>query len=290
MIAKILNGDIVAKKLLTSLRRAIKKLDPKLVIVQVGRDPASTSYIKKKMQSCKDVSMRCEHLHLQKSTKADELFALIHRLNADDDVSGFIIQMPLPPHLQNVQPQLFRAIDPHKDVDGFTAYNLGKMFLAMEFEHLPPATPAGIITLLEYYKIKVAGKHVVVVGHSNLVGKPLAVMLLNRLATVTVCHHKTKNLSMHTREADILISAVGKPGLIAVDMVKKGAVVIDVGLTKTKRGLRGDVDPAVKKIASAMTPVPGGVGPMTVASLIRNCVRAKERQMENERKQVSFRA
>ncbi len=281
MNARMLSGEIVAKKLLTSLRPAIKKLNPKLVIVQVGSDAASTSYIKKKMQSCRAVGMRSEHIHLAKSIKSDELSALIAKLNADDDVSGFIIQLPLPQPLQKFQPELFRSIDPHKDVDGFTAYNLGKVFLSTEFEHLPPATPAGIIALLEYYKIKIEGKHIVVVGHSNLVGKPLAVMLINRLATVTVCNHKTKSLALHTKQADILISAVGKPGLISVDMVKGGAVVIDVGLTKTKQGLRGDVDSGVKKIASAMTPVTGGVGPMTVASLIRNCVRAKERQMND---------
>jgi methylenetetrahydrofolate dehydrogenase (NADP+)/methenyltetrahydrofolate cyclohydrolase len=155
------------------------------------------------------------------------------------------------------------------------------MLLSREFEHLPPATPAGIIMLLEHYKIPVAGKHAVIVGRSNIVGKPLSVMLLNRDATVTVCHSKTKNLSSMTKQADILVAAVGKAAMITADMVKRGAVVIDVGVNRTSKGLTGDVDfEAVKDVASAITPVPGGVGPMTVCSLIKNCVRAKERQIE----------
>ena len=153
------------------------------------------------------------------------------------------------------------------------------MFLSQEFEHLPPATPAGIIALLDYYKVPIEGKHAVVVGRSNTVGKPLAVMLLNRSATITVCHSGTKDLRSRTLEADLLIAAVGKPQLITANMVKKGAVVIDVGVNKTEQGIVGDVDfDAVKEVASAITPVPGGVGPMTVASLISNCVKAKERQ------------
>lgn len=279
MSALILSGKDVAAALLESLKPAVKKLDPKLVVVQVGDDPASASYIKQKMKSCETVGMRHEHIHLPEQTTKEELFALVDRLNGDDDVTGFIVQVPLPAPLQPHVPQLFRAIEPKKDVDGFTAYNLGKMFLSIEFEHLPPATPAGIIELLRYYGIDVEGKHAVVVGHSNLVGKPLAVMLLNRNATVTVCHKWTKDLAAQTRQADILVSAVGKANLITKDMVKPGAVVIDVGTVRTAEGLRGDVDfDAVKDIASAITPVPGGVGPMTVASLIRNCVKAAERK------------
>ena len=223
--------------------------------------------------------MRHEHQHLKETTTLKELLTLIHELNDDPDVSGFIVQLPLPSHLQPHVPEIIRIIDPKKDVDGFTAYNIGKMFLSPEFEHLPPATPAGVISLLEHYRIPIEGKHAVVVGSSNLVGKPLAVMLLNRLATVTVCHIKTVDLASHTRQADILCSAVGKANLITAAMVKPGAVVIDIGISKDEEGLHGDVDfQAVKEIASAITPVPGGVGPMTVASLIRNCVRAKERQ------------
>ena len=279
MSATLLDGRKAASALLAELKPRIKTLDPKLVVVQVGEDPSSASYIKQKLKSCSEIGMRAEHRHIAATISFEALLKIIEELNADPKVTGFIVQLPLPPHLQPSVPKLIRAIDPKKDVDGFTAYNLGKVFLSQEFEHLPPATPAGIIALLEHYKVPIAGQHAVVVGRSNTVGKPLAVMLLNRGATVTVCHSRTKDLGLRTKEADLLISAVGKPRLVTSDMVKKGAVVIDVGINKIESGIAGDVDfDAVKEIASAITPVPGGVGPMTVASLIRNCVRAKERQ------------
>ena len=233
------------------------------------------------MESAKAIGMRCDHRHLGAETSKDELFGLIKELNEDNDITGFIIQLPLPPQLQKYLPQIIRQIDPKKDVDGFTAYNLGKMFVSTEFEHLPPATPAGIIRLLEYYKIDVEGKKAVIVGASNLVGKPLAVMLLNRGATVTVCHIKTKDLAAETRQADILFSAVGKARMITADMVKEGAVVIDIGTSREDGALTGDADfEALKEKVLAITPVPGGVGPMTVASLLANCVTAKLRQIE----------
>ncbi len=282
MTALLLTGKEVAEAMFTELEKKVKKLDPKLVIVQVGNDPASESYIKQKFKSCERVGMRSEHLHLDEKTSEKELFTVIETLNKDKDVTGFIVQLPLPAHLMPIVPQILRAMDPKKDVDGFTAYNMGKLVLSKDFEHLPAATPSGIIAMLEFYGYgDVTGKEVVIVNHSNLVGKPLAVMLMNRNATVTVCHAFTKDLASHTRRADILVSAVGKAGLIKADMVKKGAVVIDVGVTRTKDGLKGDADfEVVKEIASAITPVPGGVGPLTVASLIRNTVRAKERQLE----------
>lgn len=281
MSALILSGDAPAREILDALKEEISTLDPKLVIVQIGNDPASDSYIRKKLDSCAAVGMRHEHHQFRENVTQSEMYAEIKALNTDDDVTGYIIQLPLPDHLQKIQPQLFREIDPYKDVDGFTAYNIGKMFLSTEFEHLPPATPAGVIAMLEFYNIDIRGKHAVVVGHSNIVGKPLALMLLNRGATVTVCHDATKDLAHHTLQADILVTAVGKPGLIKPDMIKKGAVVIDIGITSTINGLKGDVDfGAAKEIASAITPVPGGVGPMTVACLLRNCVTAKKRQME----------
>lgn len=282
MPAQLLTGKEVADAMFKDLQPLVKKLDPQLVIVQVGDDPASESYIKQKLKSCDAVGMRHQHKHLPAKTTKDELFSLIDGLNADTDVTGFIVQLPLPSHLTPLLPQILRAIDPKKDVDGFTAYNVGKTVLSKEFEHLPPATPSGIIALLEFYGLgNVKGKEIVIVNHSNVVGKPLAAMLLNRDATVTVCHVHTKDLASHTKRADILVSAVGKAKLITKDMVKPGAVVIDVGITRTEDGLVGDVDfDAVKQIASAITPVPGGVGPLTVASLIRNTVRAKERQME----------
>ncbi len=279
MSATILYGKPAADALLDSLKAEVEMLNPKLVVVQIGNDPASGSYIKQKIKSCDAIGMRHEHRHLDNGTSLNELLDMIKELNEDSDVSGFIVQLPLPPHLQPHVPIIIRAIDPKKDVDGFGAYNLGKMFLSPEFEHLPPATPAGIIELLAFYKIEIQGKHAVVVGHSNTVGKPLSVMLLNRNATVTTCHIYTKDLAAQTRKADLLFSATGVAGLIKKDMVKKGAVVIDIGISKTKDGgLTGDVDfEAVKEIASAITPVPGGVGPMTVASLMRNCVVAKRR-------------
>lgn len=278
MAAILLSGREAADALLALLKPKVKKLDPKLVVVQVGDDPASASYIKQKFKSCEAVGLRSEHIHLPEKTTLKTLMETVAHLNADPDVTGFIVQVPLPGALNEAVPQIIRAIDPKKDIDGFGAYNLGKMFLSTEFEHLPPATPGGIVALLEHFKIPVAGKHVVVVGRSNTVGKPIAVMLVNRDATVTVCHHHTKNLSAYTKQADILIVAVGKAGLITGDMVKEGVVVIDVGMNKTDKGLVGDCDDSVSAKASAITPVPGGVGPMTVASLIRNCVTAKERQ------------
>ncbi|KKW36760.1 MAG: Bifunctional protein FolD [Candidatus Peribacteria bacterium GW2011_GWB1_54_5] len=277
----LLDGRKAADALLASLKPKVQKLDPKLVVIQVGDDPASASYITQKLRSCESIGMRSEHKHLPADTDLPVLMTLIDDLNADADVTGFLVQLPLPEHLQKHVPQIIRQIDPKKDIDGFCAYNLGKMFLSTEFEHLPPATPSGVIALLDHYHIQIEGKDAVVVGHSNTVGKPLSIMLLNRNATVTTCHIYTKNLARHTREADILAVAVGKPGLITADMVKEGAVVVDIGITRTKDGLRGDTDfDALKEKVSAISPVPGGVGPMTVASLLQNCVRAKERQLE----------
>lgn len=279
MSALLLAGNPVAEKILSDLKSEIQELDPKLVIVQVGNDPASESYIKKKLQSCASVGMRHEHRHLDESIDIDTLMKTVEGLNADPDVTGFIVQLPLPKHLTQYEPQIIRLIDPKKDVDGFGAYNLGKLFLSKDFEHLPPATPAGVMSMLEFYKINVAGKHAVIVGRSNIVGKPLGIMLLNRDATVTIAHSKTSNLQELTLQADILVAAVGKAKMITADMVKPGAVVIDIGINRTEEGLKGDVDfEAVKEIASAITPVPGGVGPLTVANLIRNTVNAKKRQ------------
>lgn len=298
MSATLLAGKPAAEALLASLKADIKKLNPKLVVVQVGEDPASSSYIKQKIKSCEAVGMRSEHMHLSAKTTLKELMAIIGEpnaafqaahagrrpaLNDDPDVTGFIVQLPLPKQLEKHVPAIIKAIDPMKDVDGFGAYNLGKTFLSLEFEHLPPATPAGVIELLKFYKIEIEGKNAVILGRSNIVGKPLAVMLLNRNATVTVCHSHTENLASFAKNADLLFCAVGLAKMVTADMVKKGAVVIDIGVSRVAGKLQGDVDfEAVKEVASAITPVPGGVGPMTVASLIRNCVTAKKRQMEAE--------
>lgn len=253
-------------------------LKPKLVVIMVGQHPASQAYVRNKEKACEKAGIVFELMKFPDSIAQETLLNEIEKLNNDSSVSGFIVQLPLPPHIET--PKVFRAIEPKKDVDGFTAYNIGKMTLSPDFEDLPPATPLGIIKLLDYYDIPVQGKEVVIVGHSNLVGKPVGTMLLNRNATVTTCHIYTQNLSAHTQKADILISAVGKPNLITADMVKDGAVVIDVGINKLDDGrLVGDVDfEAVSPKTSFITPVPGGVGPMTVAALILNTIRAAERQ------------
>ncbi|MBT4119321.1 MAG: bifunctional 5,10-methylenetetrahydrofolate dehydrogenase/5,10-methenyltetrahydrofolate cyclohydrolase [Candidatus Peribacter sp.] len=276
----ILDGKIASKALLDFLKPLVETLDPKLTVVQVGNDPASASYIKQKVKSCDSVGMRHEHRHLDENITIEELMEVIDGLNNDSDVTGFFVQLPLPAHLKSHEPDIIKAIDPMKDIDGFGAYNLGKVFLSKDFEHLPPATPSGIIRLLEHFDIEIAGKHAVVVGRSNTVGKPVAIMLLNRNATVTICHSKTADLAEQIKQADIVIAAVGKPKMITADMVKDGAVVVDVGIHRTDEGLSGDTDfEGLESKVSAISPVPGGVGPMTVASLIRNCVTAKERQM-----------
>lgn len=284
MSAKLFDGRLVSDFLLTRVSREVKQLKrkgvtPKLVIILVGENPASLSYIRQKEKAAVKTGIFYIQKNLPSRTSTKNLIALISRLNRDQSVHGILIQLPL--QAQIASPLVFRAIDPAKDVDGFQAYNLGKMFLSPQFEHLAPCTPAGIIKLLEFYKISPAGKSVVIVGRSNIVGKPLAVMLINRDATVTVCHSKTKRLGEFTRRADILIAAVGKPKMIRVNMVKRGAVVIDVGVTKVENKLVGDVDfERVKKKASWITPVPGGVGPMTVACLMENVVRAARRMNE----------
>ncbi|MDH5597351.1 MAG: bifunctional 5,10-methylenetetrahydrofolate dehydrogenase/5,10-methenyltetrahydrofolate cyclohydrolase, partial [Candidatus Peregrinibacteria bacterium] len=208
----------------------------------------------------------------------ESLLEKIQELNEDDSVNGLIVQLPLPDQIY--VPEVIRAVAPAKDVDGFHAYNIGKMFLSPEFEDLPPATPLGIVKLLDHYNIPIQGKEVVVVGHSNIVGKPISMMMLNRNATVTTCHIYTEDLSAHTKRADILVVAVGKEKLVTGDMVKDGVVVVDVGINRRADGtLCGDTDfEAISQKASYITPVPGGVGPMTVAALILNTIRATERQ------------
>jgi len=282
---QLLDGKKVSEEIYQHLQgeiAAIKKknIHPKLVIILVGNDQASMSYIRSKRKASEKVGVVSELLEYKpEDIDTANLIAKIHELNARPDVHGILVQLPLPAHIY--APDVIRAIDPKKDVDGFTAYNLGKMFLSREFEELAPCTPLGIIRILEYYKIPLEGTETVVVGASNLVGKPVATMLLNRKATVTVCHSKTKNLAVHTKKADLLIVAVGRINLITADMVKKGCVVVDVGINRNDEGkLTGDVDFAgVSKKASYITPVPGGVGLMTVACLMENVFKAARKQM-----------
>jgi methylenetetrahydrofolate dehydrogenase (NADP+) / methenyltetrahydrofolate cyclohydrolase len=280
----ILDGKLVASEMYKKLQSVSlslknKNIVPSLVIILVGDDPASMSYIRSKTKASENAGIDSQIINLEPSkTSTESLVKLIHELNTNPQVNGILVQLPLPSHI--FAPDVIKAINPQKDVDGFTAYNLGKMFLSTEFEFLAPCTPLGIIRLLEFYNIDVEGKEVVIVGRSNIVGKPISVMLLNRGATVTVCHSKTKDLSLHTKRADILIVAVGKAGFITEDNVKDGAVVIDVGINRTSEGkIVGDVDfDSVSKKASYITPVPGGCGLMTVACLIENTIKAAKKQ------------
>ena len=275
----ILDGRKVSKETLLSLRSDVNrmKLDhihPKLGVILVGKSPASLAYIRQKQKACDTTEIEWEQFDYDEDVTTDELIAKIEELNSDESFHGVLVQLPLPKHI--FTPQVFKAIDPKKDVDGFTAYNLGKMFLSTDFEDLAPCTPMGVIRMLEYYEVPFEGQEAVVVGHSNIVGKPLSTMLLNRNATVTTCHVFTKDLAEHTRRADILFVGVGKPGLITADMVKDDVVVVDIGINRLDNGkLVGDADfDAISKKAKYITPVPGGVGPMTVACLMENVVKA----------------
>ncbi len=270
-MATIIDGKKVAEKCRVELAEKIKKLNkkPGLAVVLVGNDPASATYVSAKEKACREVGIYSERHDFPESVSEKELIELLGNLNSSEKIHGILIQLPLPKHV--VEERVVSAISPEKDVDGFTAFNMGN--LASGREGIVPCTPKGIIRLLEAYKIPIDGKNAVVIGRSSTVGKPVALMLLNRNATVTVCHSKTKNLEEHTKNADIIIAAVGKPKLITADMVKKGAGIIDVGISRINGKLCGDVDfESVKEKASFITPVPGGVGPMTVAMLLENTI------------------
>ncbi|MBD3360755.1 bifunctional methylenetetrahydrofolate dehydrogenase/methenyltetrahydrofolate cyclohydrolase [Candidatus Peregrinibacteria bacterium] len=279
----LMDGRKVSKEILLNLEKEVNKLHdqyhvhPKLGVILVGRDPASLSYIKQKQKACAKTGIEWEQFTYNTDVSTEEIIEKVKELNEDEKFHGILVQLPLPEKIYT--PDVIRAIDPKKDVDGFTAYNLGKMFLSTKFEHLAPCTPMGVIKFLEYYKIPIEGQDIVVVGHSNLVGKPLAAMFLNRNATVTVCHIHTKDLSSHTKNADILCVAVGKPNLITANMVKDDSVVIDIGINRLEDGkLVGDVDfESIKDKVKYITPVPGGAGPMTVACLMENTIKAAKR-------------
>lgn len=278
---EILDGRKVANSCLDIVTEEVRKLleigiSPKLAVIFVGDNPASASYVRQKEKACLKTGILYEHVALPESATTDQVISKINELDARADIHGILVQLPLPKQIDT--PLVIRAIQPSKDVDGFHAYNIGKMTISTEFESLVPCTPKGVIRLLEAYNIPIEGKEAVVVGHSNIVGKPMSTMLLNRNATVTTCHKSTRDLAFHTRRADILVVAVGKPNLITADMVKEGAVVIDVGINRVKDKLVGDVDfDGVSKKASYLTPVPGGCGPMTVACLIENVIEAAKR-------------
>lgn len=275
MTYSTLSGKILSESILEQAKKDVlsMKRKPGLAVVLVGENPASITYVEKKKKAAESVGMKFELIKLSKETSEKELLNMVDRLNEDNAIDGFIVQLPLPKQID--ERKVLIAIYPKKDVDGFHPQNIGLMVAGNEGIFLP-ATPAGIIKMIEYYNIPVAGKHAVVVGRSNIVGKPIASLLLNRDATVTICHSKTKDLASYTKTADILIVAVGKPKMITADMVKEGAYVIDVGTTKVEGKLTGDVDfeNVIKK--AHCTPVPGGVGLLTVSTLISNTVNASK--------------
>ncbi len=277
MSAKILDGKAIAASIRAEIKDEIANDDIKcgLAVVLVGEDEASKVYVRNKIKACADTGIKSYAYYLQQSTEEDEILQLIDALNNDSNIHGILVQMPLPSHIN--EKKIISAIDPSKDVDGFCAINLGKLFLG-EKDVLAPCTPSGIIEILKRSNIEISGKRAVVVGRSNIVGKPAAFLMLKENATVTIAHSKTQDLGLITSSADILIVAAGKQELITQNMVKKGAVVIDVGIHRTENGLKGDVQfDEVSKVAQAITPVPGGVGPMTIAMLLKNTLNAAKK-------------
>ena len=280
-MATRIDGKAVAAKIRAQVAQDVEALKargicPGMAVVLVGDDPASKIYVNNKKKACAETGIYSEEHLLPAETTQEELLALIEKLNADEKIHGILVQSPLPKHLD--EKLVVELIDPRKDVDAFHAYNVGKIMIG-DFTFLP-CTPAGVIELIRSTGVPIEGKNCVVVGRSNIVGKPMAMLLLHNNGTVTICHSRTKNLAEICRGADILVAAVGKPKFITADMVKPGAVVIDVGMDHDENGkLCGDVDfDAVEPIASYITPVPGGVGPMTIAMLMKNAVRAAEIQ------------
>lgn len=267
----LLQGKELAERVVSGIRDEIhrKRIRPRLGIILVGDDPASHIYVRKKMEKARSVGMEAELFHLPRDSGENEVLALVRKLNNDRRISGFIVQLPLPRHLNSNQ--IIGEIEPSKDVDGLHPYNLGK--LVLNVDGFAPATPLGVMMLLERYKVKLSGANAVVIGRSSLVGKPVALMLLHKDASVTICHSKTQNLAEHTKKADVLVVAAGSPWLIKPGMVRKGAYVIDVGTTRVKDKILGDVHPSVQKKAN-VSPVPGGVGPLTVALLLQNTLKA----------------
>ena len=275
MPAKIIDGKKIADRILNDIKGKIKNMKekPGLAIVLVGNNPASEIYVSSKEKAFKEVEGYCERHNLSKDINEMELLNLLNRLNSNPKVHGILVQLPLPEQID--ENLITNSIVPHKDVDGFTSLSLGRLFSGHEI--IAPATARAVIHLIESTGIKIEGKNAVVVGRSNIVGKPVAMMLLEKNATVTVCHSKTKNISEHTKKADILVAAAGKPKLITKEMVKEGAVVIDVGINRVNGKITGDVDfENVKEVAGFITPVPGGVGPMTIAMLMDNTLKAME--------------
>jgi methylenetetrahydrofolate dehydrogenase (NADP+)/methenyltetrahydrofolate cyclohydrolase len=241
-----------------------------LATVLVGDDPASHVYVNGKHKAAGEAGIASIDRRLPGDTSQEELLAVLAELNADDEVDGILVQLPLPDQIDSEA--VLRAVDPMKDVDGFHPFNAGRLYAG--HPTFVPATPLGIMALLEEHEVPLSGARAVVVGRSTIVGKPIAHLLLGANATVTICHSRTRDLAAETRGADVLVVAIGQPGLVTADMVRKGAAVVDVGINRTDAGLLGDVSPEVAEVAGYLTPVPGGVGPMTIAMLLRNTVQA----------------
>jgi methylenetetrahydrofolate dehydrogenase (NADP+) / methenyltetrahydrofolate cyclohydrolase len=270
-MAVLMDGRALAEQSRSETARELDELGRLgLATVLVGDDPASQIYIRLKHEAATAVGIEAIDRRLPADVSEDELLELVAALNADDGIDGVLVQLPLPDHIDEAR--VIRAVDPVKDVDGYHPFNAGHLYLGRP-THVP-ATPRGILALLDEYRIPLAGARAVVVGRSQIVGKPVAMLLMHQNATVTICHSRTEDLARHTLDADILVAAVGHAALIAPDMVKQGATVVDVGMNRTDAGLTGDVDRGVAEVAAYLTPVPGGVGPMTVAFLLANTVRA----------------
>jgi methylenetetrahydrofolate dehydrogenase (NADP+)/methenyltetrahydrofolate cyclohydrolase len=276
-MATLLDGKALAERVRAEVKEEVAALGGLgLATVLVGEDAPSQLYIRRKHEAATEVGIRATDVRLPEETTQDELLERIAELNGDSSVHGLLVQLPLPDHLDEAA--IIRAVDPAKDVDGLHPLNAGQLYLGRPTR--VPATPVGIMALLEEYDIELTGAKAVVVGRSDIVGKPVAHLLLQQHATVTICHSRTRDLARETLDADVLVVAVGHAALVTADMVKGGAAVVDVGMNRTEAGLSGDVDPAAMDVAGYMTPVPGGVGPMTIASLLGNTVQAARVQRE----------
>jgi len=270
-VATLMEGTPLAARIREEVADEVRELGRLgLVTLQVGEDPASTIYLRLKHQAAAEAGISSDDRKLPEQVTEDELVALIEELNADDDVDGILVQLPLPAHLD--EERVIRSIEPIKDVDGLHPFNAGELYLGRP--RLVPATPLGIMALLAEHRIPLEGAEAVVVGRSDIVGKPIAHLLLQANATITICHSRTSDLARYTLEADVLVVAVGSAEVVTPDMVKQGSAVVDVGINRTEGGIVGDVAPDARDVAGFITPVPGGVGPMTIAMLLRNAVKA----------------
>ena len=279
MVAKILDGKQIAKEYRQGLQEQVEALKergftPKLSVILVGNDGASQSYVKSKKKAAEKIGMISEIAHLDESTSEEDVLNEVDRLNNDDSVSGILVQVPLPKQVS--EQKVLESINPDKDVDGFHPSNIGKLYI--DEQTFVPCTPLGIMEILKHADINLEGKHAVVIGRSHIVGQPVSKLLLQQNATVTILHSRSKDMSKHLKDADVIVSAVGKPGLVTKDVVKEGAVIIDVGNTPDENGkLKGDVEyEEVKEIAGAITPVPGGVGPLTITMVLNNTLIAEK--------------